>query len=53
MYSVQYQYNIKFTAAKHAHRKNSGLYVTNYKYTCYLQLKHYISKPNHSATSNQ
>jgi hypothetical protein len=53
MYPVQYQYNTKFTAAEHANRKNSGLYMTNYKYTCDLQLEHYISKPDHSAPSNQ
>jgi len=53
MYPVQYQYNIKFTGVEHANRKNSGLYITNYEYTCYLQLENYISKPNHSAPSNQ
>lgn len=53
MYPVQYQYNTKFTATEHANRKNSGLYMTNYEYTCDLQLEHYISKPDLSAPSNQ
>lgn len=44
---------MKFIATEHVKRKNSGLYITNYKYACYLQLERYISKPKHSAPSNQ
>jgi hypothetical protein len=53
MYPIQYLHNIKFTAAEHVNNKNSGLYMTNYKYTSDLQLEHFIAKPDHSAPSNQ